>query len=361
MSLMTLVRLFSALLLAWTVVALGIGTMGGQLPSRPALASFHVESTGHGTLTQRIPGSERSQLVDLVTGRAMPLVVPKEGNWANVNVALWRDERGDVEVTGRWVNYGDGEFCGMGSFRLSDGAVVSRVALDILPTGPACCVPGEPRTILFPAGDGRLYRCRLPLGESLVGIDNAPAVSEGHASLLPIIWRGPTPGGGAVSLNNPMWSPDPRFRKWLVVSLSQQIQQEGRLQYKPSELWWLEMDEHAESIVASGRLTLPSRSEEAGSHPYEQYANIAVGPNGEVQLVYLTRERGQQAAELRSAKVQFDAVSGRPFVAPGRDGNRIVSDGLSIGPLLVSADGTKVHGLDQSGRVITYSLASKSD
>ena len=58
----------------------------------------------------------------------------------------------------------EGAFCGMGSFRLSDGAVISRVPMEVLPTGHPCWVPGQSRTILFPAGDGRLYRCRLPAG-----------------------------------------------------------------------------------------------------------------------------------------------------------------------------------------------------
>ena len=70
----------------------------------------------------------------------------------------------------------------MGSFRLSDGAVLSRVPMEILPTGRPCWVPGQERTILFPAGDGRLYRCRLPVTEVEGGVSIAAADSSGQTS-----------------------------------------------------------------------------------------------------------------------------------------------------------------------------------
>ncbi len=76
-----------------------------------------------------------------------------------------RGQGGELEAAGRWVNRGDdGAFCGWGLFRLSDGAVLSRVAVEVLPSGRPCWVPGHPRTIVFPAGDGRLHRCQLRRG-----------------------------------------------------------------------------------------------------------------------------------------------------------------------------------------------------
>ena len=77
-----------------------------------------------------------------------------------------------------------GAFCGMGSFRLSDGAVLSRIPMEILPIGRPCWVPGQDRTILFPAGDGQLHRCRLPAargrGRDSVAAEDASGQRRPH-------------------------------------------------------------------------------------------------------------------------------------------------------------------------------------
>ena len=58
MSLMTLVRLFAALLLGWTLVALGIGAIGGGSPPHPSPVSRPVEPLRFGTLPETGLGSE---------------------------------------------------------------------------------------------------------------------------------------------------------------------------------------------------------------------------------------------------------------------------------------------------------------
>ena len=90
-----------------------------------------------------------------------------------VSVSPWRGPGGELEAVGRWVNPGnDGAFCGWGLFRLSDGAVLSRIAVEASPRGDRAWVPGHPRTIVFPAGDGLLHRCRL------ASEDEEPAIGE---------------------------------------------------------------------------------------------------------------------------------------------------------------------------------------
>ena len=162
MSLMTLVRLFAALFLGWTLVALGIGAMGGGSPSHPAPLAHARRAVACSSVAGHRLGSERPDLVDRSTGRSTPIHLPEDDLWTIVSVSPWRDSGGDREVVGRWVSRGEGAFCGMGSFRLSDGAVLSRVPMEILPTGVPAGYPARTRTILFPAGDGQLYRCRLP-------------------------------------------------------------------------------------------------------------------------------------------------------------------------------------------------------
>ena len=361
MSLMTLVRLFAALVLGWTLVALGIGAMGGGSPSHPLSVVSRGETPSHGALPELAPRSEGHDLVDLSTGRNSPLHLPEGDRWTIVTVSPWRDRGEDEEVVGRWISRGEGAFCGMGSFRLSDAAVISRVPMEVLPIGRPCGVPGQARTILFPAGDGQLYRCRLPAGEVVAGISLSSEDGAGLTAPEPVTWKVPAPGVGGVFLSDPVWSSDSRLRKWVIVALCQRQKPGPGSELEPSKIWWLEMGDQAESIVAAGRLTVPVGIETKNNDPKEQYPNVAVGPGGRIQLIYLSRRKGQEAARVCAAELHFDAETGRPYVASGRPGCRTVGEGLAMAPLLVSADGTKVFGRDASGRVRTSSLTGHND
>ncbi len=362
MSLMTLVRLFAVLVLGWTLVALGIGAMGGGSLPHPSAVSPSAEPPHQGCLPSIGLGSNRHNLVNLATGRSKPLHLPEEDQWTNVAISPWTDVRDDVEVLGRWVSRGEGAFCGMGSFRLSDGAVTSRVPMEILPTGRPCWVPGQPRTILFPAGDGHLYRCRLPAGEVVAGVSLPAEDGAGPISLVPVTWKVPVPGIGGVLLTDPIWSSDARLRKWVIVSLSRQDRRGPRAVFEPAEIWWLELGEQAESILAAGRLTVPEAVEPYASHLEEQHPNVAVGPGGALRLVYLERRKCEKSARLCTAELHFDAGTGRPSLeAEYKGSSRIRGEGLAMAPLLVSCDGTKVFGLDASGRVSTFGLAGRAD
>jgi hypothetical protein len=361
MSLMTLVRLFAALFLGWTVVALGIGAMGVGSPAHPSPGPPTVEPARQGVMTEIAFGTERSELFDLATGRILPLRLPEDDRWTMVDVAPWRDSRDDVEVIGRWVSHGEGEFCGMGSFRLSDGAVISRIPMEVLPTGRACCVPGQQRTILFPVGDGQLYRCLLPAREVVDGIPIADQDGASRSSPVPVTWKVPVPGSGCVMLADPVWPSESALRRWLIVSLTRQGQRGTRRFFLPSELWWLELDEQAASIVAAGRLTAPEGGDADESHALEQYPNVAIGPEGTIQMVYLSSRKGEKTGRLCSADLHFDARTGRPCLASGPLQTRTLGEGLGLAPLLITADGKTVIGMDDSGRVSRFSLTRKTD
>lgn len=180
MSLITFVRSFAAFVLGWILVALGIGAMGG-MRTRVDIAASQIElPVRYDLLCDDRPGSARNELIDRVTGKSAPLRLPTEDQWTNLSIPPWRDANGDEEVVGRWVSRGDGAFCGMGSFRLSDGAVLSRVPMEVLPIGRPCWIPGQPRSILFTAGDGRLHRCRLTIGDHASGMTGSESDNSGQ-------------------------------------------------------------------------------------------------------------------------------------------------------------------------------------
>ncbi len=147
----------------------------------------------------------------------------------------------------------------------------------------------------------------------------------------------------------------------MIVGLSEQSRRGPKATFQPFRLWWLEMSDQADSILAADRLTIPASVEAEDDDLQEQFPNVAVGPEGKVRLVYLARRKGGKSAQLCSAELQFDAETGQPRLASGQVGSRKLAEGLGTAPLLVSADGTRVFGLDVSGRVSTFSLSGKTD
>ena len=297
------------------------------------------------------PTVEGYDLVNRASGRRSSIQLPKEQRWSIVSVSPWRGPAGELEAVGRWANPGgDGAFCGWGLFRLSDGAVLSRIAVDVLPSGRPCWVPGHPRTIVFPAGDGQLHRCRL------AAEDEEPADGERSSDAAgrqqpsrPVAWAVPPPGTGQVFLDDPVWPDDPRLKKWVFVVLRHQALRRGRRVYVPSQLWWLELSDGAETIVAAGRLTGTTGEDSPYGGIEERFPNVAVSQHGDLRLVYLERSDRVSSWRLRSAVLDFDARTGRPIVAAANSDAPESPEELRAAPLLVSSDGATVYGMSRSG------------
>jgi hypothetical protein len=355
MSLMTLVRLLAVFFFAWSLAALGIGALGG-LPSRPLPAEFLPEPAIHDALPSGPSVAEQHELVDRATGQLTPIRLPESDRWANVSVAPWRDPAGGLMAVGRWVSRGDGEFCGWGIFRLSDSVVVNRVALDVLPMGRACWVPNHVRTILFSGGDGRLHRCVLPEVQPESVISESVAADSALAPAFPVTWRVRPPGVGDVFLADPAWSSEPRLRKWVFLSLNHQEGRTGKAVYGIPKLWWLEMSDRGDAILAAGRLTAAPTGGMSEDNRLERFPSVAVDVGGEIRVVYLARRLTERTARLCSSAIQFDTETGRPCLDMTRRPPRVLSDDLAMAPLLVSADGSKVFGRTSSGRVTQFSL-----
>ncbi len=231
MNLMNLIRSIGFLAIGWTVVALGMGALGVWTPSRSTVDYFLPEHSLHEVITIGKPesiGEERVHLVDRVTGKSEPIRLPSDEVWALLTVSPWRDKNGNLEVVGRWSCHNnrpcDQPFSGLGLFRLPDATVVSRIPLDVVPTGRPCLLPGRPGEILFPSGSGQLYRCNLAedsqadAHRSLQSEENDGLIST--RSARPVRWNCQLPGTGHVNMTDPLSSPDLSLRNYLFVSLS---------------------------------------------------------------------------------------------------------------------------------------------
>ncbi len=361
MSLMTLVRMIGALAVGWTLVAIGIGAAGARLDGPETADPLVCESPAVDAAPATWPGADVPELIDRTNGQRAPIRLPEGHHWSMVSVSPWRVPGGELEAVGRWVRREEDEFCGWGLFRLTDGALLSRVATEVLPMGRPCWVPGHRRTIVFPAGDGRLYRCRLlPFDQQPVRRQRTNYGSGRAEPSDALVWEAPPPGDGEVFLQDPVWPDVPRLRKWVFVGLRQQERRHGRLGYGPSRLWWLEMSDDAGTIVAAGPLT-PTAAGDIGSDRVEQrFPNVAVGLANDLHLVHLERAERDKPWRLRSSPIEFDAQTGRPRVLGGGDAQPPGPGAdLQGAPLVVSADGMTVYGLSRSGELAALPAARR--
>ena len=96
------------------------------------------------------------------------------------------------------------------TIRQSDGTLIDRVKLDVLPTSRACWLPEMPGEILFAAGDGQLYHHSLPQRlNGLSSSDTPPPVVPDGSGPRRVTWRCRAPGEGTVFLADPHWPRTP--------------------------------------------------------------------------------------------------------------------------------------------------------
>ena len=205
MNLMTLVRLVVLLVLGWIVVALGVGVLGVGT-NETAGATFYiptpslVDTFTLGRLDH--PSSVQHRLIDRSTGRVEPLSLPEDKAWSLLSVSPWRDQQGLSTAVGRWISRQEGQeaFCGLGLLKLPGGTLANCLSLEVLPTGKPCWVPGQTDEILFPAGDGQLYRCNIGGNAKDDGNDGSHGTSRGDGGnvVAPrvVTWDNKPPGSG---------------------------------------------------------------------------------------------------------------------------------------------------------------------
>jgi hypothetical protein len=367
MNLMTFLRMSLLLVLAWMMVAVGVGFMGVGGDKAGASTTFFIPSPSlHDAVpTGRPDGPDmvHYQLIDRVTGQIDGLVLPSDPAWSLLSVSPWRDRDGNLEAVGRWVSRREGqdEFCGLGLLSLPQMKVKNRITLDVLPTGKPCWVPGRSGEILFPAGNGQLYRCSVTArsGETL---DGKVDPSEGEAtswveSPRQVTWQVQPPGVGAMNLEDPAWSSEPAVRHLVFVSLSVLEQRQDRREVMPSKIWWLVMNDDGDAVVAAGRLTEPDPGDQNDRWTFERMPSVAVGAGGKLELIYLTRLTFENTWRLRSARIMLDEVTALPRLTPGPDANRVVAERLAPASLTVSADGKDVYAIDASGNTVKHPIA----
>ena len=364
MSLMTLVRSLVLLIMGWTLTALGIGALSRLVPSGAAPTYYLPQPAHHDVVSARWASTQEHHLVDLATGRSTSIHLPPGEEWSLLSISPWRDSRGELEAVGRWASRGEDVTWGWGLLRLSDGTVLDRIALEKLPTSRPCWIPDQIRAILFATGDGRLYQCNLsPRGDTGDSQEPSRARSGQAVEPLAVEWRVRPPGLGEVFLADPVWSSDPRLRKWVIVALSLKQRGAERVVYRQPRLWWLEMSDQADAILAAGPLSEPAtdQPEPASAERAERLPSIAVEAGGTIRLVWLAQRPGAGSWRLRSAVLQLDPKTGRPRLDSAAAATIGPAAELATAPPVLSADGGRVFSLAGPGRIASVPVTLPSE
>jgi hypothetical protein len=361
MNAMTLVRATVLLAVTWTVLALGVGAVGVATLGTAAPTLYVPAPSLHDAVTVRRPGSSlltESRLLDRTTGSTRGLALPEEEDWALLSVSPWRDSTGNLEAIARWFSRSkDGERSwGLALLRLSEATVVHRIALEVLPTGKPCWVPGQAKEVLFPAGGGQLYLCSLSGGDPANWhTGGTPLVSDDALvadRIRRVRWRCEPPGLGAVCFFDAARSSEPGCRNLVFVALSGQERPRDRLVNSPPKLWWLKMSEQGDEIVAAGCLSRADRSKFGDSEVFERMPNVVAGPRGKLTVVYLERRPGAAHWTLCCRRLELGTLAAPQAPRSVPDSPLVLAAGLAASPLVVSADGGRVYALGRTGELL---------
>jgi len=126
--------------------------------------------------------------------------------------------------------------------------------------------------------------------------------------------------------------------------------------YEPSKLWWLEMSEQADAILAAGPLTRPGPDGSQIEGMIERLPNVAIDRSGKISLVYLTRQPPAPSWQLRSVTLEIDPETGYPRINSQSGAHRVLDEGVAPAPLMVSADGRIVYASAGDGRIVKYPI-----
>jgi hypothetical protein len=345
-------RFLSSLLrpFLWSSIAVVVTAVGlGRIAPRPFPSRHQAVPRYHGVNGRYFAENESMpRFLDRQTGEILRVDFPKAETLEYASCSPWRDDRGQYQLVCRWMERsGEGsdnlprEF-GIARFSLPEGRMIDRVALEELPIGEPCWIPGLAPRILFVSGNGQIYRYAF---EDATGRPDAEAEAFGPSRPRRLIWRTTPPGLGLVYFKDLIWPSDPRLGGRMIASLSYQVCVEGTMEYVGPQLWWIALNGDATAIEAAGRLTDSDHGRPSGLRdPEERLPNVSTTPSGELALAYLSRDRNEPLWDLRMASVATDPATGNPGIR--RDGSHVLLTGQCVpsGPAF-SADGRWVYGI----------------
>ncbi|WP_406695732.1 hypothetical protein V5E97_32500 [Singulisphaera sp. Ch08] len=342
LSLNRLFRSFIYLLIVSSITAIGISRLAPQEARfRILRPSTVVPVNGYHFRTyDRLP-----RVLDPQTGGLTRVNLEGVDVFDSAACSPWENDRGQSDVVGRWLGRSkavDGvcQGCGLGRFKFPGGQALERVKLDVMPVSRPCFLPDEPSTVLFAAGDGRLYRYTFekecdPTGGVIDGV-----------SPTALAWDVATAGEKPVFINDPIWPTDPRLKNRLIASLTFMVKGPDGKPKMRSRLGWLQLNPEATAIVRAGRLIGHDEETTAGAvtSPDESLPTVySSGTGTGLTLAYLTHAAGEEGWGLRVAPLEIESETGTPIVDELRSHTIAAKQSHAI-PIF-SADGRTLYSV----------------
>ena len=240
------------------------------------------------------------QTLDPATGTITRIELPEQELIDSASFSPWRDEQGNWQVVGCWMDRAGAEMqaAGLARFLYPDGEILDRVDTGIQPVGPPCWFPGGSSKILFAAGDGRLYKFDFGDGQSPRREDRKPRVIALQAKGL----------DHQLVLYDPIWPDLKETGDTIFVTCSTRLESLVSLS-SGTGIWWLQLDANRTTITASGRVTI-----DGDPHSDEFRPSIATTSDGTPLLAYLVHDAQTSAWEMHLAPLEFDPENGFPRV-----------------------------------------------
>jgi hypothetical protein len=364
---MTWIRLTVCLVVMWTIAAISYNSLKVIGEAVPDTTFFLPEpSPLDAIVLGTAAGCEIGETawIDRRTGERQTIELPRDFVWDLMSVSPWCDSEGRPQAVGRWASRttedGGQPFCGLGLFRLPEGTLAARIATDVLPTGRACFVPGRTGEIMFPAGDGQLYRCTIggvPPGDEDAERQDSIAVNPHEpARMRPVTWECPMPASGRVFLQDPAWGSGPKLKHLVFVALSSLKMQDRKPLFEPPKIWWLDVDDGGETILRAAPLEPMARPSSEIDMTAERFPTIVVDRSGNIGLVYLSQRAVSGPTELRWARLEVDATTGVPSASAGETLYNTLAPRVQLAPLVVGTDGRSVFAASARDKLVRFAI-----
>lgn len=280
------------------------------------------------------------RVLDPETGLLSDVKLEGADSFDSATCSPWENDRGQSYVVGRWlgrtkVDDGMCQGCGLGRFSFPGGKALERIKLEVMPVSRPCFFPEDPLSVLFAAGDGRLYRYTFnkevnPSATPLEGV-----------SPTALTWKTATAGEEPVSISDPVWPLDPAFKNRLIASLTFIVKDANGASKMRSRLGWLQLNPQGTEIIRAGRLIgNDSDVTTAGVgqlHDETLPTVYSTADGSNLTLAYLTRVEGACGWVLHVAPLEIDSETGTPVVDEIR--SQTIADKQSHAVPIFSADG----------------------
>lgn len=344
-SITSMIRLMVLMAAGSILLAIGVSRLDPRQPERRSpravtafnLTDYFLDSAGR-----------KSHWLDARAGAMVLPPLPDDAVFEAASCSPWVDAAGHRQAVGRWSERtwsGPSTTCrafGLARFALDEGRLINQVATDIVPISPPCWFPGTRARVLFPAGDGQLYRFAFESENPGDPVNDGGATAD--AAPVPVSWACPCPGFGDVSITQVSWPDDPRLGGRLLATLQPRDSPCGPASRIPgSQLWWLRLDHAATRIIAVGPLLANDPGESTATDGDERSPTVAALPDGTLGLAYAHRAKGEAGWTVRLAPLGVDAdhnpIPADPTAA------RTLAAGCFPAPLAFSPDGRWLNAM----------------